>query len=224
MKAIKDFVKQNLRLILYIMCGVLILGGILVVVFGGGQVEGFVGVMLTLLGIVLIAIGAALAFFALIAQSDETVNYFLYDNRKKANIPLEDLDFETVNRKMTVVMADLVASAAKVWTENVFETQKSVFETDGAYVPLVAYKMLYDLADRADESIWTLYLMAPASLVDSIANALALNGDVQMGDAFKILHQKADGSYERTEKFLSDNKKYIQNKMLKYVKNNINRF
>ncbi len=224
MKTIKDFVKRNLQLILYIMCGVLVLSGIAITVFGGRQVGGFVGVMLTLFGIVLVAIGAALAFLACVAETDEPANYFLYDSKTKTNISLEELDFDTVNHKMTVVMADLVSSAAKVWTENVFETRKEVFETDGVYVPLVAYKMLYDLADRADESIWTLYLMAPTTLIDSIADALAINADTQMGDAFKILHKKADGSYERTEKFLTDNKKYIQNKMLKYVKNNINKF
>ena len=66
--------------------------------------------------------------------------------------------------------------------------------------------------------------MADGELISSIADAISLNGDEELAKAFKFLHENASGSYERTEKFLVDNKKYIQVKMLKYVKANIKRF
>ena len=78
--------------------------------------------------------------------------------------------------------------------------------------------------DRSNEAIWQLYLEADKEIIETIASALELNEDVELANAFKFLHENSEGSYERTEKFLSDNKKYIQTKMVKYVKSNIDRF
>ena len=224
MEKIKSFVKQNLQLILLVLCGVLVISGILVIVFGGGNSESWLKVMFIIFGIVLIALGCSLLFFAAIVGSDESANFFLYDGKTKSNVSIDDLDFETVNRKMTFVMTKLSSTASQVWTENVFEQENEVFDGDDSFVPLVAYKILYDLSDRANESIWNLYVMADASIIDSIVSALEANDDGDLGKAFKYLHENAEGNYERTEKFLADNKKYIQNKMVKYVKTNINRF
>lgn len=224
MDNIKNFVKQNLQLILLVLCGVLVLTGILVIVFGGGESEGFLKVMFIIFGTVLIALGCTLAFYAVAISTDETANFFLYDSQIKANMPVDKLTFETVNKKMTYVMTKLVPTAAKVWSKNVFVGHDDFFGGEDTFKPLVAYKILYDLSDRANESIWNLYVMADRSIIDSIAEALEYNSDSELGKAFKFLHENAGGSYERTEKFLADNKKYIQNKMVKYVKANINRF
>ena len=223
MEAVKNFLKQNLQLILLALCGVLVLAGILVIVFGGGGTDGWLKVMFVIFGIVVILLGCALAFYTAVISFSEKANFFLYNSKTKSNIPVEELDFERVNRKMTFLMANLVPTATKVWTENVFESRTEVFEDD-SFVPLVAYKILYDLCDRANESIWNLYLLASPAIINSIVNGLELNNDGELGKAIKFLHENADGSYERTEKFLSDNKKYIQNKMIKYVKANINKF
>ena len=224
METLRSFIKQNLRLILLAMCGILVVSGILVVVFGGGGTEGALRALFTVFGIVLIVLGCALVFYASVISSDEQENFFLYDSKTKTNISPEQLDFDRVNKKMTQVMAVLTSKAAQIWTENVFEGGSEVFEDDDSFIPLVAYKILYDLHDRANEGVWNLYLMADASIIDSIVAALELNEDHELAKAFKFLHSNANGSYERTEKFLADNKKYIQNKMLKYVKANINRF
>lgn len=224
MENMRSFIKQNLRLILLSMCGILVVSGILVVVFGGGGTEGALSVLFTIFGIVLIVLGCALVFYASVISADEQENFFLYDNRTKTNISPEDLDFDRINKKMTQVMAALTSKAAQIWTENIFESDNDIFEEDDSFIPLIAYKILYDLHDKANDSVWNLYLMADASIVDSIVKALEQNEDHELGKAFKFLHSNASGSYERTEKFLSDNKKYIQSKMVKYVKANINRF
>ena len=126
---------------------------------------------------------------------------------------------------MTFVMSKLSSSASKVWTENVFESDSEVFaDGDDRFVPLVAYKIIYDLSQRANEGVWNLYLMADSSLIDAIGAALELNGDGELANAFRFLHENAAGNFERTEKFLADNRKYIQAKMVKYVKANIDRF
>ncbi len=225
MNNIKAFVKQNLQVILFVLCGLLAVAGILTFVFGAGESDGALMVLFILLGIVLIILGVALAFFAYIVGSSEKANFFLYDAKLKSNLAADDLNFELIDKKMTYVMTKLTSSASKVWTENVFEGDNEIFaDGDDRFVPLVAYKIIYDLSERANEGVWNLYLMADSTIIDAIASGLELNGDGELANAFRYLHENAGGDFERTEKFLLDNRKYIQSKMVKYVKANIDRF
>lgn len=225
MNNIKKFAKENLQLILLVLCGLLVITGILVMVFGAGNSDGFLKIMFVVFGIILIALGCSLAFYAALLSNNDVPNFFLYDSRTKSNIPVDELTFDMVDKKMTYVMTNLVSNASKVWSENIFTSSNEFFDEDGeVFRPLIAYKVLYDLSERANESIWNLYLMADGSIIDSVVEALEENGDDELGKAFKFLHKNASGDYERTEKFLADNKKYVQNKMLKYVKANISKF
>ena len=224
MEKIKKFVKENLQIILLVLCGILVITGILTVVFGSSNSEGALKAAFVVFGIVQIALGCALLFYASVVATDENANFFLYDQRSKRNISVDALEFDGVNKKMTYVMAKLVTNASKVWTTNLFADNKEFFEENEVFKPLVAYKALYDLVDRSNESIWNLYLMADKSVIGSIADALAMNSDDDLGKAIKFLHENASGDYERTRKFLDDNKRYIQNKMTKYVKLHISKF
>lgn len=225
MNGVKDFLRRNLQVILFVLCGVLIVVGILTFIFGAGNSDGALKALFIVLGIVLILLGLTLALFAFVAGSPEKANFFLYDSTLKSNMPIDELNFDIINKKMTYVMTKLTPTASKVWTKNVFDGENEVFQNgDDSFVPLVAYKIIYDLSERANEGIWNLYLMADPSIIDAIAAALELNGDEELANAFRYLHENASGDYERTEKFLLDNRKYIQAKMVKYVKANIERF
>lgn len=225
MNGLKSFLKQNLQVILLVLCGLLAVGGILAFTFGAGNSDGALKVLFIIFGIAVILLGVALALLAFVVGSREEANFFLYDRELKSNLPVDELNFELVNKKMTYVMTKLTSTASKVWTENVFTNGNEVFEDgDDRFAPLVAYKIIYDLSERANEGIWNLYLLADVSIINSIADALKLNGDGELADAFVYLHENANGSYERTEKFLLDNRKYIQSKMVKYVKTNIDKF
>ena len=220
-----QFLKQNLRIVLFVLCGVLALAGVLTVIFGIVGSEGVLCALIIILGVVLVLLGLAFAFLSFLLGSGEVANFFLYDNKLKSNRTVDELDFDTINKKMTYVMTRLTSSASKVWTENVFESDSEIFaDGDDKFVPLVGYKIIYDLSERSNEGVWNLYLMADPSIIDAIASAIELNGDGELANAFRYLHTNAQGSYERTEKFLADNRKYIQSKMVKYVKTNIDRF
>lgn len=224
MNSFKSFLKQNLQIILLVLCGLLVVAGILVFVFGAGNSEGVLKGLFIGFGVALLALGCTVLFYATTLGSNEQANFFLYDSKKKANMPIDALSFEMVDRKMTYIMTRLVSSAPEVWTRNVFEGNDEIFGDDDAFKPLVAYKMLYDLAVRANDEMWALYLASDALVIDAVVAALELNGDAELGKAFKFLHANALGDAERTQKFLTDNVKYVQSKMLKYVKSNIERF
>lgn len=225
MNGFKSFLRRNLQVILSVLCGLLIVAGILTFIFGAGQSDGVIYILFIALGVVLILIAISLLLLAFAIGTRERANFFLYDPNQKANMSIDDLDFETINKKMVLVMSKLTPTASKVWTENVFTSDSEVFANgDNSFAPLVAYKILFDLSERSNEGVWNLYLMADSSIIDSIVSALELNGDGELANAFRFLHENAGGNHERTKKFLEGNRKYIQAKMVKYVKTNINKF
>ena len=224
MTKLKNFFSQNLRLILAVLSGVFVISGILVVAFGGGDSEGWLKAVIIVFGVTLILIGCTILAMAAAFGNGEKANFFLYDSKRKANVSIDELDFARVDKKMMKIMTKVASNASEVWTNNVFDRYDEVFEGDDAFKPLIAYKIIYDLGEHSNESVWNLFLLADASIIDSLVAALEENDDHDLGDAFKFLHKNSAGSYERTAKFLEDNRKYIQNKMVKYVKSNINRF
>ena len=121
MKNLRNFFKQNLRLVLVVLCGFLTVWGVLTLVLGGGDSEGWLKVVFIIFGIVLILLGCTVLLMAAALGQSEKANFFLYDSKKKANVPLEELDFARVDRKMMKVMTRISSNASEVWTGNVFD-------------------------------------------------------------------------------------------------------
>ena len=64
MNSIKSFVKQNLQIILFVLCGILVVSGILTFVFGAGESDDALKVLFVILGVTIILLGASLALFS----------------------------------------------------------------------------------------------------------------------------------------------------------------
>ena len=216
--------KKKLPLIFLILGGLLILGGVLMLIFGAGDSFGFLKVMFIITSIVMILLGCTCIYFVSTLTVKADPNFFLYETSTKTNMPIEELTFEHVNRKMTYFMSHVAKNAREVWEVDVVGSENEIFGDENQFRPLAAYKVLFDLEDRGNETMWALYLGASDEIIVSIVDALALGGDVELGKAISQLHKNAEGDAEKTQKFLSDNKVYIQKKMLKYVKANIEKF
>ena len=216
--------KKKLPLIFLSLGGLLILGGVLMLIFGAGDSFGFLKVMFIITSIVMILLGCTCIYFVSTLTVKADPNFFLYETSTKTNMPIEELTFEHVNRKMTYFMSHVAKNAREVWEVDVVGSENEIFGDENQFRPLAAYKVLFDLEDRGNETMWALYLAASDEIIVSIVDALALGGDVELGKAIRQLHKNAEGDAEKTQKFLSDNKVYIQKKMLKYVKANIEKF
>ena len=193
-------------------------------IFGAGDSFGFLKVMFIITSIVMILLGCTCIYFVSTLTVKADPNFFLYETSTKTNMPIEELTFEHVNRKMTYFMSHVAKNAREVWEVDVVGSENEIFGDENQFRPLAAYKVLFDLEDRGNETMWALYLGASDEIIVSIVDALALGGDVELGKAIRQLHKNAEGDAEKTQKFLSDNKVYIQKKMLKYVKANIEKF
>ena len=216
--------KKKLPLIFLILGGLLILGGILMLIFGAGDSFGFLKVMFVITSVIMILLGAVCLYFVSTISGKVDPNFFLYETSTKTNMPIDDLTFDHVNRKMTYFMSRIANNAREVWERDVVGSENEIFGEDNQFRPLAAYKALFDLVDRGNDTVWNLYLNASDEIIVSIVDALVACDDAELGKAVRHLHKTAEGDAEKTKKFLTDNKLYIQKKMLKYVKQNIEKF
>ena len=217
-------IKENLPLIFMILGGILIIGATLTAIFGAGSAIGAVKVFYIILTVLMALLGCACIYFTTLITGAEDPNFFLYETNSKSNMPIEDLTFDHVNKKMTYFMSHLTKTAKDVWEKDIIGSQNEMFGEYDEFRALAAYKVIYDLGTRGNDVIWELYLSADENIVLSIADAIACAGDAELGKAIKYLHKNSAGNAEKTKHFLSDNSIYIQKKMLKYVKENIEKF
>ena len=216
--------KDNLPLIFIILGGLLIIGAVLVAIFGAGSTVGTVKVFYVILTALMALLGCVCIYFATVISGGEDPNFFLYETSTKTNMPVESLTFDHVNKKMTYFMSHLTKTAKDIWENDVIGSENELFGEEDEFRPLAAYKALYDLGTRGNEALWALYISASDDIIVSLVDALAAAGDVELGKAIRYLHKNAEGNAEKTKHFLSDNNIYIQKKMLKYIRDNINKF
>ena len=217
-------IKDNLPLIFLILGGLLIIGAVLVAIFGAGSAIGALKVFYIILTALMGILGCVCIYFASVISGGEDPNFFLYESSTKCNMPVSELTFEHINKKMTYFMSHISSTAKEVWEKDIIGSENELFGEENEFRPLAAYKALYDLATRGNDAVWQLYISADDDIIVSLVDALALAGDLDLGKAVRYLHKNADGNMEKTKNFLNDNTVYIQKKMLKYVKDNISKF
>lgn len=215
--------KKIAKILLMAVGGLLIIGALFVFIFGAGKSEGFKKVLQIIIGILMIADGGLLLTIV-VMKSAEAPNFFLYDRATERNIDVRDLTFQQVNARMSMYMRQISESGRQIWDENIIGSDREELGEGGFFKPLVAYKMLYDLTVVENEDIWMLFTTSNPEVVKSLSDALTMNGDSEMGSTLIYLRENCAGDTEKPKEFITSNQKYIQSKMLKYVKANIEKF
>ncbi|MBO5293931.1 MAG: hypothetical protein J6B71_01590 [Clostridia bacterium] len=154
---------------------------------------------------------------------DAEPNFFLFDRAKKKNIPVENLTFAIVNEKMNFYLTMVCDTPEQLWQEDILERER-MLGYRRVYRPLLAYKMLYDLADKKIAAYWELLINAKAETVNSLCSALEQAGEQEMVKAFRFLMDNYRDKPEKIKDFVEGNCRYIRGKMIGYVKKNIELF
>lgn len=216
--------KDRLKLFLGIAAGVLLIAAVAILVVSIAVVETAATRIVMIITAVLAFIMAALLVYLILLANDTEPNYFLYNSQQKRNIPVQKLTFETVNIRMNRCLSGYAKSEGKLWTDHILEDPS--LEMDEAFKPLVAYKLLYDLAAHDAENGWKCFEYASYETVDFICAALESNNDNEMADALRQmksgLNVKCDIKYVRD--YLVSNKAYLKDRMFRYVRDNIQSF
>ncbi len=179
-------------------------------------------VLEVIIAALMILLSLLVAYYLWITR-DADPNFFLFDRAKKRNIPVENLTFPIVNERMSFYLTMVCESPEQLWQEDVLERDR-MLGYRRVYRPLLAYKMLYDLADKNIATYWDLLINAKPATVDSLCSALEHGGETEMVRAFRFLMDNYRNNPEKIKDFVCCNMRYIRGKMLGYVKKNIELF
>lgn len=179
-------------------------------------------VIMFICSFLLLSLSGAIIYFGYLSQNVEP-NFFLYDKIKNKNIDAEDLDFNRVYEKMNLYFAMNVDSFESLWQGNFLE-RKNFFGEDEVYRTVVVYKMLFDLTEQDKKDGYDMFGRCPRAVIAQICNTLTHSQDSQFAQKLLQIRNTYNGDSTYMRDFLVGNRKYIQNKMLFFVKNNIDKF
>ena len=193
------------------------IGLLCVVLFAGLQAPS--SVIMGLVAGLAFLLSIELGYMFLLNKSS-TANYFLYDPATKKNVPVQKLNFNVVSTRTGRYLSQFAASEGKIWNERVLDSA----EIHNEFKPLVAYKLLYSLADKDDDAGWKCLENASSKTIVFICEALNANSDLEFSNTFGKMMAEKPLNMPMIRDYLVRNKKYMQNRMLKYVTENIELF
>ena len=178
----------------------------------------------------ILVIVVAVLCFALTAEGlylfflmkDSKPNYFLYNYQTKRNISIQKLTPQMVSNRMNRYLSDYATTEDKIWTDQVLDNP--YLEIGDEFKPLVAYKLLLDLAEFDKEEGWRCFERASNETVEYLAAALKMNGETNLADALLQIKTTTPINLNHLRNYLIGNRKYLQGKMYRYVCANIQKF
>ncbi len=154
---------------------------------------------------------------------DTEPNFFLFDRKKKRNISIEELTFKLANERLSFLLTTVSQSEEELWSADVLENELKLGYRK-VYRPLIAYKMLYDLADKNIDSCWDYLQSSTPETVISICKALEQAGETEMVKAFRFIMENYRQDPSKIRNFVIGNQKYIRGRIMSYIKRHIEMF
>ena len=173
--------------------------------------------------VALIALLIVLLGYFFLLSRDKEHNYFLYDRNLGRNISPEKLRFSVVNEKMSMYISVNFENVTKLWLGNAW-IQGDRFGVNGEYRALVAYKMLYDLADHDQVDEWNYFSEASEDTVTCLCDTLMRCGERNLAHKLIYIRQNCGAEIPPLRSLLLGNKKYLASKMIGLVRRNLEWF
>ena len=186
--------------------------------YSGGA---FAKAVLIIISLLVLALALELGYI-FVLTSNVVPNYFLFNGNLNRNMPLEKLNFQTINVRMNRYLSSYAPSEGKLWTDKILDDPAIKMEEH--FKPLVAYKLLFDLAERDIDAAWKCFELASAQTVEFVAAGLEMNGDAEFAKTLRRIKSTTPVDIPRLRDLLLKNKKYLQGRMYNYVKQYITKF
>lgn len=214
--------QKKLKLILSIVSGIALVAAIVLFILSLTVVQNTATrVIMIITSVLFLALGGEVFYLFLVA-GDARANYFLYDSRQGRNISVQKLAFQTINVRMNRFLSGYAPSEGKLWTDKILDNP--YLEMDDAFKPLVAYKLLFDLAEHDSEGGWRCFELASTETVDFICSALEMGGDDEMAQNLRQMKAATPINVKYVRDYLVRNRQYLKEKMRRYVCENIQQF
>ena len=181
----------------------------------------FLKTMLFIVAVICLLLAAEL-FLMFWSERDTAPNFFLYNAQSGRNIPVQKMSFQIVNGRMNRYLSGYAASEGKLWTDRVLDNP--YLEMESKFKPAVAYKLLYDLAERDAEPGWKCFEMASEETVEFLCVALESNGDTDMARVIRSMKRAKPINMKQVRDYLVNNRNYLKSKLFRYVYDHIQLF
>jgi hypothetical protein len=178
-------------------------------------------VILIIVAVLSLVLAAELGYFTYLLV-DRKPNYFLYNTQTKRNISVQKLTFQMINSRMNRFLSGYATSEGKFWNDRVLDDP--YLDMEEIFKPLVAYKLLYGLAANDAEAGWRCLENASDDTMTFICKALRSGGDGDFASAIDSIMKQKPVNIRMIRDYLIRNKKYVSNKMFRYVCENIDKF
>ena len=173
---------------------------------------------------ILLFILSGLIYVYIFMLGERNRNYFLTDTSTGKNTRISDLTFSRVNERMNFFISKRVDAESELWLDG-FLGKRGLFGQNDVFKPLAVYKMLFDLGARNDDAGWKLFFEMPDADFSRLINGLDNAGDVNMSRRLTEIRAVTDGTQtKRLADCLTGNMRYMQSRMLLYVKMHISEF
>ncbi len=216
--------QKKLNLILTIACAVFAVFAVALLVIGivyDGE-HTFTKIFMFLSAALCFALALEIAYIIWFADRKETPNYFLYDNSTKKNVTPDKLSVKVISRRMERYFSSYASSEGKLWTDGILTSND--LDMEDKFKPIVAYKLLFDLANMDMEKGWKCFELASYETVDFICSCLEMNGEMEVAGNIRKMKTVQPFQIKYIRDYLISNCKYLQTKMLMYVRENIEQF
>ncbi len=168
----------------------------------------------------LLVVLAVLYLYIILLSVDREPNYFLYDRLAGRNIPPRELTWRMVYDGVVIFIAENLGGEINLWSGSALLSAENKYGPGGAMRPLVAYKMLCDVALDGSGEFFRLFDRADAELIFELSRIIERVGERDMARAL-VSYKKNRGSPDNFWRYLSGNAKYLQSRMLAYAKRSI---
>ena len=214
--------QKKINLLLIVSSAFFAVLAIILFVFGMAYDKGVIVKVLLIVASLLVLLLAAEIAYLFVLSRNVVPNYFLFNPLLNLNISVSKLTFEMIDARMNKYLSTFAPSEGKLWTDGILEGKAN--EINPAFRPIVAYKLLFDIAENDSEAAWKCFVLASDMTVEYIAGGVAQNGDSDMANAIRQLKRAKPINMKQTRDFLVGNKKYIKKKLYNYVVSNIDKF
>ena len=149
-------------------------------------------------------------------------NFFLYDRKKKADIPVSSLTVKHIRDRLIDFMA-IFKRRGKLYIADLFDENPNIPE---CFKPLFCYEILYELA--TDEGMDAgAFLSFGGECADVFSKYLRENGDFELATrlrSFILEHSEDNNNTDSFKDYIKTKKEHISEKMLGYAVKNIEKF
>ena len=210
----KKFVEQHAKTLSFVLIGLALFFFILAAWLKNGVGFGFCIVLF------LLCFVGSVALFAYAGKGVQSrVCYFYYDRDRHCRIPQDALTFEIANASIEHYLFEYVQEPLDL-LDDVPKDLRIQLQAEPAFAPLIAFKMLYELALLEPSALLQRFTAADERAIGFACRALAKCNEAEMADLISKMKRNVQSERNRIVAFFTKNRRWFEGRILHYIKQN----